>query len=179
MQRKHTAGCHQHRDCERSHDHRSCCSMELCRAWKAEDLKLTPEGLQDQHRCKGFSLLHLSSLEQPPAVCFLSQLLPLRNINQSNFCSAYIPGEARLSGEDTSLWPGLSPIDTIMPDVLLMLWNCLLNLAVEHWFGCCATDPGFSRDIGTGEVWLIDWLICHQTDLEINSKFYCQSMKCA
>ena len=40
-----------------------------------------------------------------------------------------------------------------------MLWNCFLDFAVEHWFGCCATEPGFARDIGAMEVWLIDCLI--------------------
>ena len=50
----------------------------------------------------------------------------------------------------------LSPIDTSMPDGLLMLLNCFLDFAVEHWFGCRATEPGFARDIGTIEIWLID-----------------------
>ena len=35
-----------------------------------------------------------------------------------------------------------------------------MRLAVEHWFGCRATEPGFARDIGAIEVWLIDWLRC-------------------
>ena len=37
--------------------------------------------------------------------------------------------------------------------------NCFLDFAVEHWFGCRATGPGFAGDIGAIEVWLIDWLI--------------------
>ena len=40
---------------------------------------------------------------------------------------------------------------------LLMLKNCFLDFAVEHWFGCRATEPGFAGDIGAIEVWLIDW----------------------
>ena len=39
-----------------------------------------------------------------------------------------------------------------------MLRNCFLNFAVEHWFGCQATEPGFAGDIGAIWVdWLIDW----------------------
>ena len=40
-----------------------------------------------------------------------------------------------------------------------MLRNCFLDFAVEHWFGCRTTEPGFAGDIGAIEVWLIDWLI--------------------
>ena len=40
-----------------------------------------------------------------------------------------------------------------------MLRNCFLDFAVEHWFGCRATEPGFAWDIGAIEVWLIDWLM--------------------
>ena len=36
----------------------------------------------------------------------------------------------------------------------------VLDFAVEHWFGCRATEPGFTGDIGAIEVCLIDWLIC-------------------
>ena len=34
-----------------------------------------------------------------------------------------------------------------------------VNFAVEHWFGCRATEPGFAGDIGAIEIWLIDWLM--------------------
>ena len=63
------------------------------------------------------------------------------------------------TSEDTSLWLGLSPIDTVTPHGLLMLRNCFLDFAVEHWFGCRYTEPGFAGDIGAIEIWLIDWLI--------------------
>ena len=56
-------------------------------------------------------------------------------------------------------WPGLSPIDTGMPDDLLTLWNCFIDFAVEHWFGCHTTESGYAGDIGAIEIWLIDWLI--------------------
>ena len=59
----------------------------------------------------------------------------------------------------TSLWFGLSPIDTVTPHGLLTLRNCFLDFAVEHWFGCRATEPGFAGDIGAIEVWLIDWFL--------------------
>ena len=51
------------------------------------------------------------------------------------------------------------PTETGMPHGLLMLRNCFLDLAVEHWFGCHATEPGFTRDIDALGIWLIDWLI--------------------
>ena len=59
----------------------------------------------------------------------------------------------------TSLWLGLSPIDTGTPDGPLMLWNCFFDFAVEHWFGCHVPEPGFAGDIVAIEIWLIDWLI--------------------
>ena len=62
------------------------------------------------------------------------------------------------TAQDTSLWLGLSPIDTSTPNDLLMLWNCFIYFAVGH--RCCATEPGFAEDIGAIEIWLIDWLIC-------------------
>ena len=50
-------------------------------------------------------------------------------------------------------------MDTVTPHGLLMLRTCFLDFAVEHWFGCRATEPGFAGDIGAIEIWLIDWLI--------------------
>ena len=35
-----------------------------------------------------------------------------------------------------------------------MPWNCFIEFAIEHWFGCSATE-----DIGAIEIWLIEWLI--------------------
>ena len=67
------------------------------------------------------------------------------------------------TSEDTSLWLGFSPIDAVTPHGLLMLQNCFLDFAVEHWFGCRATEPGFAGDIGAIEVLLIAWLISHVT----------------
>ena len=60
--------------------------------------------------------------------------------------------------QDTSLWPGLCPIDTSMPDDLLMLGNCLIAFAAGHWFGCRTTEPRYAGDLGAIEIWLIDWL---------------------
>ena len=93
------------------------------------------------------SLLCPVSLEQPATVCPFSQF------------SCYL----QEISEDTSLWFGLSLIDTVTPHGLLMLRNCFLDFAVEHWFGCHATEPGFVVDIGAIEVWLIDWLIDNST----------------
>ena len=58
-----------------------------------------------------------------------------------------------------SFWLGLSPLDTSTPDSPLMLLSCFTDFAIEHWFGCCTTEPGFARNIGAIEIWLIDRLI--------------------
>ena len=47
---------------------------------------------------------------------------------------------------------GLPPIDTGVPNGLLMLRNSLKDFAFEHRSGCCATEPGYARDIGTIEI---------------------------
>ena len=83
------------------------------------------------------------SLEQPPSVCPFSHF---------SCCLQETP-------EDTSLWLGLSPIDTGIPDSLLMLQSCFFDLAVEHWFSCRTTEPGFAGDISTIEIWSIYWLM--------------------
>ena len=62
-----------------------------------------------------------------------------------------------LTSADTSLWLGLSPIDTSMPNGQLMWWNSFLNFAVEHWFSSCATEPVLAGNIGVIEICLSDW----------------------
>ena len=51
-------------------------------------------------------------------------------------------------------------IDTSTLDGPLMLRNCFVNYAVEHWFGCHATKPGYAGDTGIIEISLIDWHSC-------------------
>ena len=41
---------------------------------------------------------------------------------------------------------------------LTLPWNCFIDFAIEHWFGCHATEPGLAGDIDAIESWLIDWL---------------------
>ena len=82
------------------------------------------------------------------------QLLPLRNVWRHLFDLAF------------------SPIDTGMPDGLLMLRNCFIDFAVEHWFGCCVTESGFAGDIGTIEVWLIDSSDCNENQTFMPVRFY-------
>ena len=47
--------------------------------------------------------------------------------------------------------------DTSTPAGPLKLWNCFIDFAIEHWFGCQATEPGYTRDMDAVEMWLIDW----------------------
>ena len=50
-----------------------------------------------------------------------------------------------------------SQLNNINADGLL-LPNSFIDFAFRHWFGCCATEPGYPGDIGAVEIWLIDWL---------------------
>ena len=54
---------------------------------------------------------------------------------------------------------GLPPMDTGVPYCLLMLRNNFNDFAFEHRSCCCATEPGYTGDIGVIEIWLIDWLM--------------------
>ena len=62
------------------------------------------------------------------------------------------PLSGNVSRHIFSTWP-FPPIDTGMPDDLLTLWNCFIDFAVEHWFGCRATETGYAGDIGAIEIW--------------------------
>ena len=47
-----------------------------------------------------------------------------------------------------------------MPDGSFILQSCFINLAVEHWFGSCPTESGYSRDISAIEILLINEILC-------------------
>ena len=47
---------------------------------------------------------------------------------------------------------GLPPVDTGVPNSLLMLQNSLNDFVFEDRSGCCATDPGYTGDIGAIEI---------------------------
>ena len=53
----------------------------------------------------------------------------------------------------------LPPVDTGVPNRVLMLRNSLNEFVFEYRSGCCATEPGYAGDIGDIEIWLIDWFI--------------------
>ena len=44
-----------------------------------------------------------------------------------------------------------------------MLRSCFLDFAFEHWFGCRAIESGFTRDIGSIEIWLNDEILVFVT----------------
>ena len=84
------------------------------------------------------------SLEQPSPICPFSHLgCHLQKTSQN------IPFQL-----------GLTPLDTGVPNCLLMSRNSLTDFAFEHRSGCCATKPGYAGDNGTIEIWLIDLLLC-------------------
>ena len=117
-------------------------SIPSCSLRSSNDNSLSVPRVKTNTGARGFSLLCLVSLEQPPTVYPFSQF------------SCYL----QEISEDTSLWCGLSPIDTVTSHGLLMLRNCFLDFAVEHWFGCLTTELGFRRGYWHYRS-LIDWLI--------------------
>ena len=56
-----------------------------------------------------------------------------------------------------------------------MLRNCFPDLAVEHWFGCHTTEPGFAGDIAAIEVWLIDELLWYLFGVTYSESIYIHS----
>ena len=48
------------------------------------------------------------------------------------------------------------PVDTGVPNCLLLLRNDFNDFAFEHQSGCCATEPGYAGDIGAIKIRLID-----------------------
>ena len=47
---------------------------------------------------------------------------------------------------------GLPPVDTGVPNCLLMLRNGFNDFVFEHRSGCCATEPGYAGNIGAIEI---------------------------
>ena len=91
---------------------------------------------QDQHWHKGFQLLCPFSLEQPFTMCAFSPLgCHFQKMSQN------IP--FRL---------GLPAVDTSVPNGLLMIRNSFNDFVFEHRSGCCATELGYTRDIGAIEI---------------------------
>ena len=86
-------------------------------------------------------LLRPFSVEQPSSICPFS-LLGCHRLKTS---------------QNTPFRLGLPPVDTGVPNSLLMLRNSLSDFVFEHQSGCCATEPGYAGDIGAIEIWLIDW----------------------
>ena len=77
-----------------------------------------------------------SSLAQPPTICPFSHLgCHLQKTSQN------IPFQL-----------GLPPVDTGVPNGLLMLRNSFKDFVFEHRSGCCATEPGSARDIGAMKI---------------------------
>ena len=68
-----------------------------------------------------------------------------------------LPPSEDVSKHTFSTWS--SPVDTGVPNCLLMLRNDFNDFAFEHRSGCCTTEPGYAGDIGDIEIWLIDWYV--------------------
>ena len=89
-------------------------------------------GSRQQQWRKGLQLMCPFSLEQP------STIRPYSHLQKT---SQNIPFQL-----------GLPPVDTGVPNSLLMLRNSLKDFAFEHRSGCCATEPGYAGDIGATEI---------------------------
>ena len=63
-----------------------------------------------------------------------------------------LPPSEDVSKHTFSTWPPPSPVDTGVPNCLLMLWNVFNDFAFEHRSACCATEPGYAGDIGAIEI---------------------------
>ena len=74
-------------------------------------------------------------------------------------CSATLVATFRRRLKNIPFRLGLPPVDTGVPNGLLLLQNSLNDFVLEHRSGCCATEPGYAGDIGAIGIWLIDWLI--------------------
>ena len=68
-----------------------------------------------------------------------------------------LPPSEDVSKHTFSTWLPPPPVDTGVPNGLLMLRNSLNDFVFEHRSGCCATEPGYAGDIGAIKIWLIDW----------------------
>ena len=88
------------------------------------------------------------------------------NLPQSTFSN--LNYNLQETSQKTSLWLGLSPIDTSMLDGPLMLRNSFIDFVFEHRFGCHATGPGYTWDISTMENSLINWLTDWLTKLSFS-----------
>ena len=110
---------------------------------------------QDQHRCKSFSILCPISLKQSLTVCLF------------NHFHCYI----EKTSEDTSLWRGLSLIDTSMSDGQL---NCFIHFAIEHQLGCCSTEPCFAGILPRLKFDWFNWLIDNpfQTIIDLTEDYF-------
>ena len=102
-----------------------------------------------------------SSRSRPTQAQELSTLVP-RLLGTTSHCLSVQPYQllrSRNIWRHIFDWLGLSPLGIGTPDSPLIPWNCFINFAIEHWFGCCDTEPGLVGDIGAIEIWLIDWKI--------------------
>ena len=111
---------------------------------------------------KGIALLVLRVKTNIGARAFHSFTPSLWNILPLSFPSATLTVIFRKRLK-THLFDLASPpppiIDTSTPCGPLMLSNWFIDFAVEHWFGCLTTEPGYAMGAGAIEMWLIDWLI--------------------
>ena len=113
------------------------------------------------------------TLAQGPSV-----LAPLLFGTTFHYLSAQ-PPRLPLS-EDVSKLPfrlGLpTPVNTGMPNGLLMLWNDFNDFLFEHRSGCRATETAYAGNIGAIFDWLINLVVFHAFKIRnqiLSNKLYC------
>ena len=102
---------------------------------------------------------NLSFLSKVPQKVVVNQLNS--HVNSLNTSNQYQSAYRKFQSTETALPKLHNDILASMAtgQVTALALHRFLEFAVEHWFGCRATGPGFTGDIGAIEVWLIDWLI--------------------
>ena len=114
--------------------------------WQKGITPLVPR-FRTKKRARAFNPL---SLKPPPAIYAFSYL------------SCYLQ---ELS-QDTSRCRDLFRKQTSTPDDLLMLWNSFIDFGIEHIFGCRASEPGYTADIGAWSIELLPRWVTARPDLK-------------
>ena len=79
---------------------------------------------------------------------------PISGANGTTFhCLSIRPPSEDVSKYTFSTWPPPPPpVDTGVPNGLLMLRNSFNDFVFEHRSGCCAAEPGHAGDICAIEI---------------------------
>ena len=149
--------------------------MEWYRAWKAEDLKLTPKGLHWiksplSERCLTLSSLVIRTLLwlaffslSTWAICFLAWAKSPA-LQWAGYIALCIDeGQLRFPVikvyHSSHILSSLVTCSSIEQGLLLSFIKGDTAVLLVVTSGGCTTEPGYAGDIVATEIWLVDWLI--------------------